>query len=146
MSSTNTSTRQASDNVHDRRHIKTVTRTRTTRTVQTHTSRIVTSTKTTIDATETGTVKERTRTVDSAVTHTISGPSNLPILNTMIEMPDASAPSSPTESTVSTVTSTSQSDPASPAQSSQSSEDLWVQLEDLSEYMNAVNLSEGEGT
>lgn len=102
--------------------------------------------------------------MDSAVTHTISGPvstiihllwgllsyiyrqSNLPILNTMIEMPDASAPSSPTESTVSTVTSTSQSDPASPAQSSQSSEDLWVQLEDLSEYMNAVNLSEGEGT
>ncbi|KAG1893007.1 uncharacterized protein F5891DRAFT_1196976 [Suillus fuscotomentosus] len=112
---------------------------------KTHTSRIITSTKTTIDATETETVKERTQTVDSTVTHTISGPSNLPILNTMIEMPDASAPSSPTELTVSTITSTLQSDPASPAQSSQSSEDLWVQLEDLSEYMNAVNLSEGEG-
>ncbi|KAG2054249.1 hypothetical protein BDR06DRAFT_971690 [Suillus hirtellus] len=112
---------------------------------KTHTSQIITSMKTTIDATKTETVKERTQTVDSTVTHTISGPSNLPILNTMIEMPDASAPLSLTELMVSTITSTSQSDPTSPAQSSQSSEDLWVQLEDLSEYMNAVNLSEGEG-
>jgi hypothetical protein len=104
--------------------------------------------KTTVDASESETVKERIQTVDSAITHTITGPVSIitmHLLNTVIDTPDASAPSSPTESTVSTVASTSQSDLASPAQSSHSSEGLWVQLEDLSEYMNAVNLSEGEG-
>ncbi|KAG1763542.1 hypothetical protein EDD22DRAFT_952270 [Suillus occidentalis] len=146
MSSANTLTGQASDNVLDRRHIKTVTRTQTKRTVQTRTSQIITHTKMTVDASESETVKERIQTVDSAITHTITGPqSNLAILNTVIDAPDTSAPSSPTESTVSTVTNTSQSDLASPAQSSHSSEGLWAQLEDLSEYMNAVNLSVGEG-
>ncbi|KAG1847038.1 hypothetical protein F4604DRAFT_1936077 [Suillus subluteus] len=130
----------------NRKHVKTVTRTWTSHTVRSHSDQTITRTKTTFDVMETETVKERIRTIDSDTTQTITGPSNLPILNTAIETPQGLAPS-PTESTPSSASGTLHlevktfpSSPTSPAQTS-SSDELWAQVKDLSEYMDGISLS-----
>ncbi|KAG1792527.1 hypothetical protein EV424DRAFT_1354476 [Suillus variegatus] len=59
----------------NRRHVTgTVTHTWTRHTVQTRSHRTVTHTKMTVHATETKTVSEKTRKVDSDITQTITGP------------------------------------------------------------------------
>ncbi|KAG0693825.1 hypothetical protein DFH29DRAFT_1006901 [Suillus ampliporus] len=118
-----------------------VTRTWTKATVQSHSRQTVTRTKTMVNSMETET--------------TITGPSNLPILNTPIDAQHESTPSptesttshesapSSTESTTLSVTDTPQtplSAPSSPSLS-QSSDDLWAQVDDITEYVNAISFS-----
>ncbi|KAG1784880.1 uncharacterized protein HD556DRAFT_1440480 [Suillus plorans] len=132
----------------NRRHAAgTVTRTWTRRTVQTRSHRTVTRTKTTVDATETKTVSEKTRKVDSDITQAITGPSNIPaVLNTDITIPSLTQDfprdnsPSPTDSTFTQTPPTTPSSSSSSISSARSSDVLWDQLEDLSEYMNAVSL------
>ncbi|KAG1791482.1 hypothetical protein EV424DRAFT_1549280 [Suillus variegatus] len=78
---------------------------------------------------------------------TITGPSNIPaVLNTDITIPSLTQDfprdnsPSPTDSTFTQTPPTTPSSSSSSISSARSSDVLWDQLEDLSEYMNAVSL------
>ncbi|KAG2150352.1 uncharacterized protein EDB93DRAFT_1249920 [Suillus bovinus] len=136
-----TATPRASDPSSQNHAAGTITWTWTRRTVQTQSRRTVTHTKTTVDATETKVVSEKTRKVDSDITQTITGSSNIPaVLNTDIATSGLAQDVLRDNSPSPTDLTFTQSPPSTPSSSAQSSDVLWGQVEDLSEYMNAVNL------
>ncbi|KAG2743933.1 hypothetical protein P692DRAFT_20878102 [Suillus brevipes Sb2] len=104
--------------------------------------RKTTWTKITGGATETETIKEKTRTTDRELTQKITGPPDLPILNAPVAQHPSQPPSSPTESV--SLSSVSQdapeTPPSSPSSTSHSSDDLWAQVEDLSGLVDGIDL------
>ncbi|KAG1894288.1 uncharacterized protein F5891DRAFT_1195427 [Suillus fuscotomentosus] len=109
--------------------------------------RITTRTKTTWESTETETETERICTTDTEAKQVITGPSNLLILNSHVEAQAQGIPERPSspasESTsLSSETATFFVDnaaaPLMPT-SSHSSDELWVQVEDLSDLSALVD-------
>ncbi|KAG1905548.1 uncharacterized protein F5891DRAFT_1183494 [Suillus fuscotomentosus] len=119
-----------------------VTRTWTNWMTQTQSERKTMRTKITGGATETETIKEKTRTTDRESTQKITGPPDLSILNTQVAQPPSQPPSSPTESvSLSLVTQDApETPPSSPSSTSHSSDDLWAQVEDLSGLIDGIDL------